>query len=116
MDLVVVGHSALACPWRRDASIKAYDHKGNILDTTTDQKGKYSLKDLKPGIYRLVVADRVMTEVTVMTDGEIVELDFRIPHIYLAPRDEGKQGRQGKDPKNKGTKGTQTARGAADAA
>ena len=88
----------------KGASVKAYDHKGKklLFSTTTDKNGKYSLKALKPGIYRLIVADRVMTEVTVMTDGEIVELDFRIPHIYLAPLDEGKDA--------KGTKAARAAR------
>ena len=89
----------------KNASVKVYDHKGKklLFSTTTDKKGKYSLKALKPGIYRLIVADRVMTEVTVMTDGEIVELDFRIPHVYLAPLDEGK------DAKTKGTKAARAA-------
>lgn len=76
----------------RGVSMKVFDAKGKklILSTVSDKNGKYTLTKLKPGIYRLVVADRVMTEVTVMTDGEIVELDFRVPHIYLAPaEDEG---------------------------
>ena len=90
-----------------NVSVKAYDHKGKklVYATTTDKKGKYSLKPLKPGIYRLIVADRVMTEVTVMTDGEIVELDFRIPHVYLAPKEP-------EDPKSKTSKGTKSVRAA----
>ena len=74
----------------RGVAVKVYDAKGKklLVNTVSDRNGKYTLAKLTPGNYRLVVADRVMTDVTVMTDGEIVELDFRVPHIYLAPEDE----------------------------
>jgi len=72
--------------------VEVYDEKGEklIFSTVTDKDGKYTLEELVPGNYRLIVAGKIMTEVTVMTDGEIVTLDFKVPHVYFTENPEEK--------------------------
>ena len=71
-----------------NTSITAIDTKNGktVATVKTDKNGRYSLPELKPGKYRLVVAHRMMVQIEVVAkdDSSLSVLNILVPDALLA--------------------------------
>lgn len=82
-----------------DIPITVVDTKtGEIIATVkTDKDGRYSLPELKPGKYRLVIAHRMVVEIEVVSESEtaFTSLNLLLPEAFLEPPAEEEEEKAG---------------------
>ena len=77
LSVSVVDHGGKAMP---EAGLKLMSGAGKVLKTAkADKKGTYSLKDLKAGAYRLIVADRIIVPFNVSKKAKVADLLVVVP-------------------------------------
>ena len=68
------------------AEVKLQGAKDKLLSTVkTDKEGKATLKGLKPGAYKLVVADRAVVKFTVSDKAKVATLLVVLPRSERLP-------------------------------
>lgn len=58
-----------------------------VAQISTDKKGRYEIPRLPAGRYRIIVAGRIFTDVSVSKTGKVTQVDFRIPVTYMKAAD-----------------------------